>query len=719
MPENLKNVDQREVAKSYGNILGKYHIENEYVDSLISRKGWSYLENVKRDTHVSSVLRTRRQKLLKNEWDIIPASEDPKDIEIAAYCKWALRQLGNRTSCFEDKVESMMSGVFWGFSLEEKIWKRIAGGKNDGKVILTNLKHKPAKEFQFEIDEYGNVKFVKYRNSFAADNFLSYDKFVHTSWGEDADNPYGEPSGAKVAFWQWLKKNGSQFWAIFLEKFGMPTIAATVPNSAKTEDIQVIDEFIQDFQSRTGVKLPEGFDIELLEATRSGTADYKGFVEFCNREISKEILGATLVADEGDKSGGSYAMGTVHSNTLADYTHFDAVKISAAITKQILRPLVDFNFDVDDYPTFAFPTMINPTIFGQNLGDYIKAGMKIPIWWLHKHFGIPMAREGEGIAMPFDKNGPDAKGITNTPAQIFAETDPNPLKDLLDSRLDLMQQIENVYAAQGAEAIGQIFDKVLEKLEEELTPGEAVEKLPGFPVNVNKLQSSLLKAGVVSHLSGRKFAFDALKAKKSQEFAETELPWANDPYKYFSALGIIDKSGYEALETTLKDRYFTVAGLVKNDIEAIFNEASLGLRDGWVWDDFYAAVQNKKIKYIGPVWNNAAGDNVDIGHLRLVYRNAVSRAYSDGAENFWKDPDIQDELWGFRYETAGDDAVRPDHAKYDGLTRPKDDPVWKRLTPPIAHACRCIKVPVLVDEIKAGQEKNTTKLPDLPAEGTF
>lgn len=49
--------------------------------------------------------------------------------------------------------------------------------------------------------------------------------------------------------------------------------------------------------------------------------------------------------------------------------------------------------------------------------------------------------------------------------------------------------------------------------------------------------------------------------------------------------------------------------------------------------------------------------------------------------------DPHDVIWGYVYATVGDDRVRPEHAMLDGLTREKDDPIWKTLWPPNGWNC--------------------------------
>lgn len=56
-----------------------------------------------------------------------------------------------------------------------------------------------------------------------------------------------------------------------------------------------------------------------------------------------------------------------------------------------------------------------------------------------------------------------------------------------------------------------------------------------------------------------------------------------------------------------------------------------------------------------------------------------------------------------RYNTVGDDRVRPSHAELDGLTKPKNDRFWDTYYPPNDWGCRCD-----VDETDASPSKKKT-----------
>jgi len=99
--------------------------------------------------------------------------------------------------------------------------------------------------------------------------------------------------------------------------------------------------------------------------------------------------------------------------------------------------------------------------------------------------------------------------------------------------------------------------------------------------------------------------------------------------------------------------------------------------------------------------------------LETLFRTHVQLAYNAGRWNADQDDAIQDILWGYRYSTVGDDRVRPSHAELDGVTLPKNHPLWKRIFPPNGWNCRCAVIPLF----KARAERKPPKGFDGPDEG--
>ena len=136
-------------------------------------------------------------------------------------------------------------------------------------------------------------------------------------------------------------------------------------------------------------------EIEFVEATsRSGGANpYQLMAEFCNREMSKAVLGQTLTTDTSGSTG-TYAAARVHGQVRQDLVKADAQALAATLREQLLRPLVGFNFGWDKpVPWFRFRFEEEEDL--KTLSEVFRnlAAMGVPVDMEHvaERFGIPMA----------------------------------------------------------------------------------------------------------------------------------------------------------------------------------------------------------------------------------------------------------------------------------------------------------------------------------------
>lgn len=397
MPERAP---RRELVVVGRDLRYKYGLSNENPDDFIRRKGMAYLEELERDAHLASILQTRRQKLIEKGWKIVPhVSADgtvrKRDQRIRDEVMWAIEAM---QGAFEKDIEGMLDATGKGFSLSEINYQLADRGPLAGKITLASIRKKPAKYFSFKFDEYGHYT-IRQIDPEPNGIDLPREKFIHLIHGFDDENPYGDSLTSKCAFWVWLKKNQAKFWAIFNERFGMPLTKVEVPRNAKAEEKEVAQDIIENVQTTAGIEVPEGFGVEFLEALRRGDITYDNFIERCNKEMSKLILGATLISEEGKRGQGSYALSTTHGSVLETYTVFDAITTQVAINEQLIRRLVNYNYDTDYYPRFQWSGMSVSSLISvaQALAQLAQSGMQIPISWIHEMTGIPPAREGEPV----------------------------------------------------------------------------------------------------------------------------------------------------------------------------------------------------------------------------------------------------------------------------------------------------------------------------------
>jgi phage gp29-like protein len=132
------------------------------------------------------------------------------------------------------------------------------------------------------------------------------------------------------------------------------------------------------------------------------TNPYQVMALFCNREMSKAVLGQTLTTDT-EGSTGTFAAGKVHEGVRMDLLEADAITLAKTVRLQILRPLVGFNFGWEKpVPGFAFNIAEDEDLKAVAETYKILAEMGYPITVAHisERFGVPMAQKDELLVNP-------------------------------------------------------------------------------------------------------------------------------------------------------------------------------------------------------------------------------------------------------------------------------------------------------------------------------
>lgn len=471
----------REIIVAGLDLRYKYGLTGENPEKLIARKGMDYLDDLEKDAHLSSMLATRRQKLIEKGWDIKPYTSSngkvtARNQQIRDDLMYAIEHM---VGSFEKDIEGMLDALGKGFSISEINYQMQRGGRLDGKVGLKSIRFKPAKYFSFKYDDFGHYE-IRQIDPNPSGVTIPRGKVIHLINGFNDENPYGDGLTAKCAFWVWLKKNQAKFWAIFNERFGLPLTRVGMPRKPQSEEITKAETIIEEIQTRAGIMVPEGFEVDFLEAARRGDITYDNFIERCNKEISKVVLGATLISEEGKRGQGSYALSTSHADILETYTIFDSIITQVAINEQLIRRWVDLNYQTDVYPKFKWSGMgISALIsFAQALGVLAQNGMRIPLAWVHELSGIPQARDGEpalaamsaaqGSADPAQMIGVDNRSaaFSGYPAMTFDDLPDEIAAEVIE--VDLLRQR---YAKQASTLQKQIVKQVQDYLKKKASHG--------------------------------------------------------------------------------------------------------------------------------------------------------------------------------------------------------------------------------------------------------
>lgn len=284
--------------------------------------------------------------------------------KIASFCEWNMRNID-----FDNVIEETLSALEFGYSMGELVWTR---DKYEGEqvVCLGKIAHRDPQELYLSIDAHGNYIGVK-QLSMGQDINLTPEKTFLYSHNKRFGNIYGESDLRSCYRSWWAKKFIINFWNVYLERMGSPMMMMKYPTGASDNLKNVLKQILSNLGSKTEVLVPEGVEVDLVEAKRSGNADYAASVQFHNTAIARALLMVSLFGTGGEDNGtrGSDSQSFLQLRILFKMADSIAQNIAREFTKQVLKQMVAFNFG-DDAAANLMPTFV-----WQDYGQF--EGMKI------------------------------------------------------------------------------------------------------------------------------------------------------------------------------------------------------------------------------------------------------------------------------------------------------------------------------------------------------
>jgi phage gp29-like protein len=333
-PESLSpELGELATRTSMGDYFASFYNAIDNPDPVLRKTGQSLAvyREIKRDPHVKTCLISRKAGTTKRNWDI-SGGTDKANAEIEA--------IFNDLNMLQI-IKEILDASFMGHQVQEVIWDKIGS-----MIVPTGVVAKPQEWFYFDIDN----QLMRRKTANALEGVPVEDrKFLLTQYEADYLNPYGE-GAASECFWPvTFKKGGVKYWALFLQKFGIPHALGQLPPDAspqmRSDMLSALGRMIRDAVA----VFPENSTVKLLETTgTSGTSDlYLQFAKYHDGEISKVILGHSAAADSTPgKLGGE-------DNTLS--VREDLIDSDVAMVESTLNKLI------------RWIQFYNPTTIGSDL----------------------------------------------------------------------------------------------------------------------------------------------------------------------------------------------------------------------------------------------------------------------------------------------------------------------------------------------------------------
>lgn len=304
-------------------------------DATLATRGggkgiWIY-DEIERDCHAYAVLQKRRLSVISNEWHVEAGGTSRADKIAAERAEAMLKALPFDRICAE-----LLDAILKGYSVGEIMWRPEAA-----EVVPYDIRIRDQRRFVFDVE--GRPRLLTTANLLTGVP-LPDRKFIVHRFGAKDGNPYGLGLGTRLFWPVWFKRQGLQFWLTFADKFGNPTPMGKYPPGATEAQKEALLATLQAMANDTGITVPEGMSVELLEASRSGGANgvYDALLKYLDDEIEKAVLGTTQTTSSRAGGLGSSVSAVQDENRL-ELVRADADMLSGTLNDTLIKWIAFFN----------------------------------------------------------------------------------------------------------------------------------------------------------------------------------------------------------------------------------------------------------------------------------------------------------------------------------------------------------------------------------------
>lgn len=344
----------QEAAWSESSIYNISQFPKYNPDALISRRGYDIYLKMMTDEQVKAVVRFKRDAITSREWEFSCDYDSLSEEECAARCALFTSILEQMERPFLDALNGIMSAMYNGFSMTEKVFMHI---EHNGItwVGIKRLKVRPCDTFYFHVDEHGNITSVEQKFEHRSQQ-IDIDKFIHYVQNPDCDEHYGR-SELREAYRSWFSKDMViKFQNIHLERFAAGFVWAA-PKDGKTivqgsPEFTALKQVMSNLQATSSIILPSGIELHIEHPAT--TEAFEKAVAQHDKSIAKALLVPNLLGITEQGQHGSLSQANTQLEAFLWTLDADATRLEGAINTQLCKELGDYNFGDGMYPKFKF-----------------------------------------------------------------------------------------------------------------------------------------------------------------------------------------------------------------------------------------------------------------------------------------------------------------------------------------------------------------------------
>jgi len=381
-----------------------WYIVNQYMpnpDPVLTLAGKDSIEfydsMVDSDAHLAGLMGVRTDAVAGLEWDVIPASDDSADEQMA---EWVRKRLLNIDE-FGDDLEELLGALRNGYSVSEIMWKM----EGNQAVPDSILSRRPSR-FSFD---YHNRLMLKTWDAYNGEA-VPPNKFIVHRNKKRYEGPYGV-SVLRSVYWPWhFKHYGFQWWIIAAERNAVPTPKAAFPIDWDLGQQAALYNALLGFQNDNAIIYPAGAELDFFQTKTDPQLNEK-LRDACNEEMAWGILGSSHSTGTGSKGGGSFALAKEHGTVRQDVLERDSNRLQATLNTQLIEPMVILNYGEQPggFPRFKlrFEPPADRELEMKIISGAVKIGIPVDQQAAAEKIGVVLATDtgGEAIVMPVQSFG--------------------------------------------------------------------------------------------------------------------------------------------------------------------------------------------------------------------------------------------------------------------------------------------------------------------------
>lgn len=310
-------------------------------DTLRTRgrgKGLKIYDELERDCEAYADLQKRKLAVIARPWQVDPASDATADQEAAEIVRRQLQGLG-----FDQLTLDLLDATLKGYAVAEVMWEA-----RDSELVARRVIPRDQRRFVF--DEESRLRMLT-REKLWDGIELPPLKFLVHRFGAKDGSPYGLGLGHKLFWPVYFKKQDISFWLVFADKFGSPTGLGKYPSGASTAEQTKLLDALKAIAQDAGIIIPQGMEVELLEAARTGSIDtYEKLARYMDEQIQRCVLGETITGSSKSTGLGS-GVAEAGTEVRTEIAKADADLLSDTLNETLVRWIVDLNRPGAGYPT--------------------------------------------------------------------------------------------------------------------------------------------------------------------------------------------------------------------------------------------------------------------------------------------------------------------------------------------------------------------------------